>query len=110
MRGLAKRPLDPRGRHVDGVLAQVLAQDFRDAGAQRVVDAVRVVDVDDEPLGAGELDGEDFHAGQIVLDARADLVLELPFFLECRRHRSLSQKKWARGAHSAEPVKMVGRV
>jgi hypothetical protein len=68
-----------------------------------------MVDVDDETLGVRELDGKHLDPGQVVLDSGRDLTLQRPFLVVCRRHR-LSQKKWARRAHFAESVKMVGRV
>ena len=52
----ADGPLEPGRRDVDGVLAQVVAQNVGDARAERVVDPLGVVDEDGEPLGVGELD------------------------------------------------------
>src|SRR6266576_7141817 len=51
-----------------------------------------MVDVHDETVRIRELHGENFHAGEIVLDARADLVLQLSFLLVGVRHGLLSKK------------------
>ncbi len=84
----AQRAVDARRGDLDGVLAQVVAQDVGDARAQLVVDAVRMVDVDAEARRRQELDGEDVDARHIVLDLRDDLSLQLALLLECRGHVS----------------------
>ena len=54
-----------------------------------MIDTVGVIDVDDETRRPRELDRENLHAGQIVLDARSDLFLQLLLFLVVRRrHQS----------------------
>ena len=58
MRLRAERTLEPRGRHLDAVLVEVGAQRLGDAFAQRVVDTLRVVDVDAEPRRGEQLDRE----------------------------------------------------
>ena len=40
--------------------------------------------------GASELDREDVDTRHVVLDARCDLLLQLVFLLECRRHWACS--------------------
>ena len=49
---------------------------MRDALAERVVDPVRVVDVDAEPARRDELERQHLDAGQRALDRRSDLALE----------------------------------
>ena len=58
------------------------------AQTARVVDALRVVDEDREPLGAGQFDGEDFGAGNGTLDLRRNLPRQLSFLDVCLGHRS----------------------
>src|SRR5436190_3668617 len=82
---------------VDRVLAQVLAQQVGDAGAQRVVDALGMIDVDAEARRRHQLERDHLDARQVVLDPRRDLALQLPLSLVCRGHQSLAlHKKWAR--------------
>src|SRR5690349_177716 len=59
---LAQRPFDSGGRDVDAVLAQVVAQRIRDARAQRMIDAVGMVDVHGEAIRGLELDREHLDA------------------------------------------------
>src|SRR5581483_1823961 len=58
VRARAERPVETGGRHLDRVVVEVRSQDVGDALAQRVVDSLRMVDVDAEPLLAGELQRE----------------------------------------------------
>jgi hypothetical protein len=46
-----------------------------------VIDALGMVDVDDEPVGIRELDGQHLDARQVVLDPGRDLVRQLLFSL-----------------------------
>src|SRR5581483_12406877 len=54
VRGLAQRPLGPRRGDVDAELAAPAVEQVRDALAERVVDPVRVVDVNADPLRRDE--------------------------------------------------------
>ena len=90
-------PLETRRRDVDRVLAEVVAQDVRDAFAQRMVDALHVIHVHREPLRARELDCEHLRARKRVLDLRCNLPRQLPLLVMCRCHWPCScHKKWAR--------------
>src|SRR4051812_9309254 len=62
VRGLAQRALEPRRGDLDREPVEVAAQDVRDALAERVVDAARVVDVDRHPLRPRQLDREHLDA------------------------------------------------
>src|SRR5204862_8316589 len=97
MRLLSERPLDPRRRDVDRVLAQVVAQHVRHSLAQRMVDALDVVDEDREALRARQLDSEHLGAGQGALDLWSDFPRQLAFLLMSCCHPSCScHRKWAR--------------
>src|ERR1700757_3418872 len=101
-----QRPVQSRGRDLDAVLTQVVAQDVGDTRAQGMVDAPRLVDVDPEARRGQELDREDVHARQLLLDLRCDLYLQLALLLECRRHlRSSLSQKMGPQAHFSDPVK-----
>jgi hypothetical protein len=54
-----------------------------------------MVDEDRHPLGAGELEREDFDSGQAALDARGDLAVQSPFLLVEIRQFALSKKTGA---------------
>src|ERR687888_2810611 len=56
---LSERPLGAWGRHLDREALEVVGEDLRDALAERVVDTVRMVDVDAEATRREQLDGED---------------------------------------------------
>jgi hypothetical protein len=105
--GLAERALDSRRGDVDRVLAQMLAQDVGDAGAERVVDAGRVVDEDREAVRPGELDREHLDARQGRLDLPLDLLRQRPLLVVCRAQTWPPQQKWALRAHFVQQVKMV---
>src|SRR5260221_7819394 len=62
MRGRPQRALDPRGRDVHRVTVEIAAQETGDARTESVIDPLRMVDVDREPLSAGDLDGEHLHS------------------------------------------------
>ena len=99
--GRAERALDARRGDVDRVLAQVLAQHVGDARAERVVDALGVVDEDGEPLGADELDGEHLDARQGRLDLPSDLLRQCPLLLVCcAQPRVSSHRRLARRCRS----------
>src|SRR5213593_4458350 len=91
----AKRGLGARRRDVDRVLVQVVAKDFGDALTKLVVDALRMVDEDRHPRGAGELEREDLDSGQAALDARGDLAVQSPFLVVEIRQFALSKKTGA---------------
>src|SRR6185369_2375714 len=55
VRARPQRPVEPRRRHLDAVVVEVAAQHVRDPLAERVVDTLRMVDVDAEALLPGEL-------------------------------------------------------
>ena len=74
---LAERALEARRADLHRVLAQVLAQHVRDPFAQRVVDAVRVVDVDGDPLRASASPPRAPRRRAGPADRRADLPLQL---------------------------------
>ena len=57
-----------------------------DAHAQLVVDALGMVDVDDEAIRIRELDGQEVDPRKVVLDPGRDLALQLLFPLVCRGH------------------------
>jgi hypothetical protein len=62
-----------------------------------MVDSGRVVDVDGEVAGALQLDREHLDAVESVLDASADVALQLLLLLPYVRHEtSPCHKKWAR--------------
>ena len=103
VRAAPERRLGAGRRDVDRVLAQVVAEDFRDALAESVVDSLRMVDEDRHPLGAGELEREDLDSGQAALDARGDLAVEAPLLVIEIRQLCSSQKKRARRAHFKLP-------
>src|SRR5581483_774207 len=90
---LSQRPVRTGGGDVDGVLAEVVAQDVGDPRAERVVDAGRTVDVHREVIRAVQLDSEHLDAFEGALDACADLALQLLFLLPYVRHASLLSKK-----------------
>ena len=97
VRATPERGLGAGRRDVDRVLAQVVAEDVGDALAERVVDALRMVDEDRHPLRAGELERQDLDSGQAALDARGDLAVQRPFLVvEIRQFALL--KKNGRGA------------
>ena len=101
----AQRPLDPGRRDVDRVPVEVAAQQVGDALAERVVDTGRVVDVDREPLRAGQLDGEHLDARKALLHGLRNLSRQLSLLLVNLRQKDLLHKKWAPRAHFAKPVK-----
>ena len=71
------------------------AQDLGDALTELVVDALRIVDEDRHPLGAGELEREDLDSGQGALDTRGDLAVQRAFLLVEIRQFALSKKTGA---------------
>src|SRR4029078_484723 len=88
---------------LDAVRVEVAAEHVGHALAERMVDALRMVDVDAEPLLARELQREHLDPAQGRFDRPSDLALQLSFLLlRCRRHRretTPSNEKWARRAH-----------
>src|ERR671933_418709 len=104
--GLAERPLEARRGDVDRVAVEVAPQEVRHPLAERMVDPARMVDVDAEPLRRHELDGQHLDARQDGLDLLGHPALERllgsPYVLQLH---VLSQKKRARSAHFAKPVK-----
>ena len=102
---LAQRPLRPGRRDVDRVVGAIGVEDARHALAERVVDAVGMVDVDAEPARREELDREHLDAGHARLDRGCDLVLQRPFSWRRSSSSRSSQQKWARRAHFVKPVK-----
>ena len=62
VRPRAQRPLEAGRRDLDGVVVEVRPQNMRHALAERVVDPLRMVDVDAEALLARELEREHFDA------------------------------------------------
>src|SRR5512133_3023926 len=73
MLGGPQRSLETGRRHFDAVVAEVVTQHVRHALAERVVDALRMVDEDGEPLRAGQLDREHLRARKRALDLPRDL-------------------------------------
>src|SRR5204862_799976 len=90
-----ERPLGARRRDVDRVLVEVIAQDFGDALTELVVDALRMVDEDRHPFGAGELEREDLDSGHAALDARGDLAIQRALLFVEIRQSVLSKKTGA---------------
>src|SRR5579864_2165968 len=88
MLGLAQRPLDAWGRHVDAVLAEVVAQGVGYPRAQRVVDACGMVDVHGEAIRALQLDREHLDAVEAAFDALRDLGLQLLLLLPYVGHET----------------------
>src|SRR5207248_5682997 len=78
MLSLAQRPFEPGRGHVDRVFAPVVVDLARDAFAERVVDALGVVDIDAEAIRSEQLDGEHLGARHVLLDSAGQLLLELP--------------------------------
>ena len=106
--GRAQRALDARRRDVDRVAVEVAAEQLGDARAERVVDALRMVDVDAEARRRRQLDREHLDARQGSLDPAGDVPLELSLGvvdLLAISERSAPHKKWAPRAHFAKPVK-----
>ena len=81
VRRRAERPLESRRRDLDREAVEVVAQDRGDPFAEGVVDALRVVDVDREPVRTGQLEGEYLDARQFLLDPLRDLPRESPFLV-----------------------------
>src|SRR5215218_1327217 len=79
VRGLAQRPLAAGGGHVDRVVAQVRAEHVGDPFAERMVDALGMVDEHDEALGPCELECENLYAGNRPFHRGRDLPKELLF-------------------------------
>ena len=77
VRARAQRPVEARRRHLDGVLLEVGPENVRDPRAERVVDPLRVVDVDAEPLLAGQLQREHLDARESRFDLLRDLSVQL---------------------------------
>ena len=75
----AERPVEAGRRDVDRVRRAVVGEDLGDARAQRVVDALGVVDVDAEPARRQQLDGEHLDTRDGALDRRDDVPGECPF-------------------------------
>src|SRR5688572_14409012 len=98
----ADRALDPGRGDVDRILAQVLAQHVGDARAERVVDALGVIDEDGEAFGVRELDGEHLDAGQCRLDFPSDLLRQCPLLLvRCAHGYSLQLLLFNKNGRSA---------
>ena len=108
VRAPPKRRLGAGRGDVDRVLVEVAAQRVRHALAERVVDALRMVDEDGEALRAGELDGQHLDSGQAALDPRGDLAVEAPLLVVDVRQSDSPQKKRARRAHF-KPLRNVVR-
>src|SRR4051812_27981648 len=70
---LADGALDPGRRDLDRVAVEVAAQHVRDALAERVVDALRVVDVHGHALRTAHLERQHLDSGHAGLDRLADL-------------------------------------
>ena len=98
VRALPERRLRAGRGDVDRVVVQIVAEHIGDALAERVVDALGMVDEDGEALGAGELDRQDLDSGQAALDARGDLAVEAPFLVVDDPATSTPLKKNGRGA------------
>ena len=98
----AQRPLEARRGDLDAVGVEVGPQHVGDALAERMVDALRVVDVDAEALLAGQLEREHLDAGQGALDQPSDVALQrLLLLVRCARHLKTTptDEKWAPRAH-----------
>ena len=83
-----------------------LSYPWGDALAELVVHALRMVDEDSHPLGAGELEREDLDSGQAALDSRGDLAVKAPLLVVQIRHCPL--KKNGRGAPISNCLKCGG--
>jgi hypothetical protein len=70
-----KRSLEARRRDVDRVTIEVVPKKSGHLLTQRMVDAGRMVDVDAEPLGSRELDGEHLDVRRTGGEAPLDLPL-----------------------------------
>ena len=109
--GLAERTVRPRRGDLDRVLRPVGVECVRHTLAERVVDAVLVVDVDTDPARRRQLDREDTRrpARATRPPVRSRPAACVPWRTWCStvyasRYCS-SQQKWARRAHFVKPVK-----
>src|SRR5205085_2176674 len=84
---------------------QVAPDDLLVRDQDRVVAALRVVDVDAEAVGREQLDGEHLGARDALLDLLRQLLLQLPLPRVRVRYGLPGHKKWAPRAHFAKPVK-----
>src|SRR5262245_41039225 len=82
----AQGPLEAGRGHLERIAVEIAPQRVRHALAERVVDPTRVVDVDAEPLGPHELDGEHVDVGHPALDGLCDLAMKLSFLFVNLRH------------------------
>ena len=91
-----QRPGEARRRHLHGVPVEVPAEEARDALAECVVDALRVVDVHAEALLGGQLEREDVDTRDRGLDGLRDLAVELLLrVVLCDRRLLLTQEMGA---------------
>src|SRR5580765_1937157 len=70
-----------------------------------MIDPLRMVDVDREPLTAGDLNGEHLHSRKALRHRLRNLSCQLPLPVVNLRQNVLLHKKWAPRAHFAKPVK-----
>ena len=105
MRARAQRPVEARRGDLDRVLVEVGPEDVRDPRAERVVDPLRVVDVDAEALLAGQLERQHLDARKSRLDLLRDLSVQL-FLLVVNAGGHLD-RLWKQ--RSKNPLKTNGR-
>src|SRR4051812_11567775 len=102
---LAERPVEPGRRDLDRVAVEVAVEQAGHTRAERVVDALRMVDIDGHALGPTHLHGEHLDAGKPGLDRLSDLPQEAPFLVVCVRSHRSQKRKWAPRAHFVQQVK-----
>src|SRR5688500_1825289 len=105
MRTAPQRWLGARRRDVDRILVQVVAEHIRDALAEPVVNALRMIDEHRHARWTGKLEREDLDSGHAALHARGDLAVEAPLLvIEIRQLAPL--KKNGRGAPISNLLEM----